>query len=91
MRLCFDDLTLGTTWLTQGRTLLECDLAGFVNLSWSTKDLLADQHQRECNVICERPVLAMMLTVFAEEFALSLMNRIGLAFLNVNVDARRQI
>ncbi len=56
----FEDLALGTTWSTQGRTLLESDLAAYVNLTWFTEDLFTDRHRREGNAIGGRPVPALL-------------------------------
>lgn len=88
---CFEDLTLGTTWSTQGRTLLESDLGAYVNLTWFTEDLFTDQHQKAGNAIPGRPVPALMVMAFAEGLVLPSMDRTGLAFLNVDMDVQRPI
>jgi acyl dehydratase len=87
----FEDLTLGTTWSTQGRTLIESDLAGYVNLTWFTEDLFTDQDRRAGNAIGGRPVPALMVMAFAEGLVLPSMDRTGLAFLNVDMDVKRPI
>jgi acyl dehydratase len=87
----FEDLTLGTTWLSQGRTLVEGDLSNYVNLTWFTEDLFTDQHQRAGNAIAGRPVPALMVMAFAEGLVLHSMDRTGLAFLNVDMDVKQPI
>lgn len=87
----FEDLTLGTAWSTQGRTLLESDLGAYVNLTWFTEDLFTDQHQKAGNAIAGRPVPALMVMAFAEGLVLPSMDRTGLAFLNVDLDVQRPI
>ena len=87
----FEDLTLGTTWLSQGRTLVEGDLGNYVNLTWFTEDRFTDQHQRAGNAIAERPVPDIMVMAFAEGLVLHSMDRTGLAFLNVDMDVKQPI
>jgi hypothetical protein len=87
----FEDLTLGTTWLSQGRTLVEGDLGSYVNLTWFTEDLFTNQHQRGGNAIAGRPVPALMIMAFAEGLVLPSMDRTGLAFLNVEMDVKRPV
>ena len=87
----FEDLALGTTWETQGRTLMEADLGSYVNLTWFTEDLFTDQHRRAGNAIGGRPVPALMVMAFAEGLVLPSMDRTGLAFLNVDMDVRQAI
>jgi len=87
----FEDLTLGTTWTTQGRTLLESDLGAYVNLTWFTEDLFTDQHRKAGNAIAGRPVPALMVMAFAEGLVLPSMDRTGLAFLSVDMEVQRPI
>lgn len=87
----FEDLTLGTTWLSPGRTLVEGDLGSYVNLTWFTEDLFTNQHQRGGNAIAGRPVPALMIMAFAEGLVLPSMDRTGLAFLNVEMDVKRPV
>lgn len=84
----FEDLPLGTSWTTQGRTLIESDLAGYVNLTWFTEDLFTDRHRREGNAIGGKPVPALMVMAFAEGLVMPSMDRTGLAFLNVDMDVK---
>lgn len=84
----FEDLPLGTTWKSPGRTLLESDLGAYVNLTWFTEDLFVNQHERSGNAIEGRPVPAIMVMAFAEGLILPSMERTGLAFLNVDMDVK---
>ena len=87
----FEDLSLGTTWLSQGRTITESDLGTYVNLTWFTEDLFTDQHNRTGNAIGGRPVPALMVMAFSEGLVLHSMDRTGLAFLNVDMDVKSPI
>jgi hypothetical protein len=87
----FEDLPLGTTWESPGRTLLESDLGAYVNLTWFTEDLFTNQHERAGNAIAGRPVPAIMVMAFAEGLILPSMERTGLAFLNVDMDVERSV
>lgn len=89
--LYFEDLVLGTTWHSGGRTLLESDLASYVNLTWFTEDLFTDQHDRSTNAISGRPVPAIMVMAFSEGLVLPSMERTGLAFLHTEMDVKRPI
>jgi len=87
----FEDLPLGTTWESPGRTLVEGDLAAYVNLTWFTEELFTNQSERSGNAIEGRPVPAIMVMAFAEGLILPTMERTGLAFLNVEMDVQRPV
>ena len=89
--LYFEDLALGTTWHSAGRTVLECDLASYVNLTWFTEDLFTDQHDRSTNAIAGRPVPAVMVMAFSEGLVLPSMERTGLAFLHTEMDVKKPV
>jgi acyl dehydratase len=78
----FEDLALGTSWHSAGRTLLEADLAAYVNLSWFTEELFTNLDDRSDNVIGGRPVPALMVMAFAEGLIVPTLERTGLAFLH---------
>lgn len=92
-RLCsglwFEDLAVGTTWHTAGRTLLEADLCAFVNLTWYTEELFTNLHDRSGNAISGRPVPATMIFAMAEGLVLPSIERRGLALLGVEFDIKR--
>ena len=84
--LYFEDLELGTSWRSAGRTLLEPDLATYINLTWFTEDLFTDLHNSGSNAIGGRPVPAVLVMAFAEGLIASTLRRTGLAFLNVDMN-----
>ncbi len=87
--LYYEDLPLGTTWHSAGRTLLESDLAAYVNLTWFTEELFTNQHDQSGNAIGGKPVPASMVFAMAEGLVLPSMERTGLAFLNTDLDVRQ--
>lgn len=91
-RLCrglfFEDLSLGTTWLTAGRTLTETDLVSFINLTWFTEDLFTNQHDTSENAIKGRPVPAGMIFTMSEGLVVPSLERAGLAFLQMEMDVK---
>lgn len=89
--LYFEDLELGTRWHTAGRTILESDLAGYVNLTWFTEELFTNLHDRGDFAIQGRPVPALLAMAMAEGLVLPSMDRTGLAFLHVEMDVKSPI
>ena len=87
--LYFEDLPLGTSWHSAGRTLLEADLAAYVNLTWFTEDLFTNRDDQSGNAIAGRPVPAAMVFAMAEGLVLPSMERTGLAFLHTDLDVKR--
>lgn len=87
--LYYEDLPLGTTWHSAGRTLLESDLAAYVNLTWFTEELFTNQHDQSGNAIGGKPVPASMVFAMAEGLVLPSMERTGLAFLHTDLDVRQ--
>ena len=87
--LYYEDLPLGTTWHSAGRTLLESGLAAYVNLTWFTEELFTNQHDQSGNAIGGKPVPASMVFAMAEGLVLPSMERTGLAFLNTDLDVRQ--
>ena len=87
--LFYEDLELGTRWHSAGRTLLESDLAAYVNLTWFSEELFTNQDGTSANAIEGRPVPASMVFAFAEGLIVGSMERTGLAFLNVDLDVKR--
>lgn len=84
--LFFDDLALGMRWHSPGRTLLEADLAAYINLSWFTEELFTNLHDRADNAIEGRPVPALMVMAFAEGLIVPTLARAGLAFLHTDME-----
>lgn len=86
--LYFEDLCLGTTWHTAGRTLTESDLMSFVNLTWFTEELFTNQHDTSDNAIKGRPVPAGMIFTMSEGLVVPSLERAGLAFLQMSMDVK---
>jgi len=86
--LYFEDCAVGTQWRSAGRTLLESDLATFVNFAWFHEDLFTNLDQRESTAIAGRPVPLAMIFEMAEGLILPSIDGTGLAFLNVDVDVK---
>lgn len=86
--LYFEDLSLGTTWHTAGRTLTESDLMSFVNLTWFTEELFTNQHDTSDNAIKGRPVPAGMIFTMSEGLVVPSLERAGLAFLQMSMDVK---
>jgi acyl dehydratase len=84
---CYQDLKVGMRFRTHRRTIVESDLANFVNLTWLTEELFAveDDSQR---AIKGRPVPGALVYSFAEGLLLPSMQDTGLAFLNATLDVK---
>ena len=86
--LFYDDLALGTTWKTAGRTILESDLSAYIGLSWFHEDLFTNQHDRAGMAIPVRPVPGAMVFAMAEGLVLPSIDGSGLAFLHTDMDIK---
>ena len=82
----FEDLVVGTRWYSAGRTMLEADLAAYINLSWFTEELFTNLADRAGHVIEGRPLPAIMVMAFAEGLIVRTLERTGLAFLHSDMD-----
>ena len=83
----FEDLRVGMRFRTHRRTLLEADLAAFINLSWLTEELFAVEDDAG-RAIKGRAVPAALVYSFAEGLLLPTMQDTGLAFLNATLDVK---
>jgi acyl dehydratase len=79
----FEDLKVGLRFRTHRRTILEADLAAFVNLSWLTEELFAVEEDGK-----KRLVPGALVYSFAEGLLLPTMQDTGLAFLNATLDVK---
>jgi acyl dehydratase len=79
----FDDLKVGMQFRTHRRTILEADLAAFVNLAWLTEELFAVEEEGK-----KRLVPGALVYSFAEGLLLPTMQDTGLAFLNATLDVK---
>ena len=80
---CFEDLKVGMRFRTHRRTILEADLAAFVNLAWLTEELFAVEDEGK-----KRLVPGALVYSFAEGLLLPTMQDTGLAFLNATLDVK---
>jgi acyl dehydratase len=81
--LAFEDLKVGMQLRTHRRTIMEADLAAFINLSWLTEELFAVEEENK-----ERLVPGALVYSFAEGLLLPTMQDTGLAFLNATLDVK---
>ena len=86
--LYFEDCTVGTTWRSAGRTILESDLGTFINFAWFHEDLFTNLHDRTAHAIQGRPVPLAMVFAMSEGLILPSIDGTGLAFLNLELDAK---
>ena len=86
--LYYDDLELGSTFHTGGRTITEAELAAYINLTWFTEELFTNQDDRTDFAIKGRPVPASLVFTFSEGLVLHSMIRTGLAFLHTDLDVK---
>ena len=68
---------------THRRTIMEADLAAFINLSWLTEELFAVEEESK-----KRLVPGALVYSFAEGLLLPTMQDTGLAFLNATLDVK---
>lgn len=81
--LAFEDLKLGMRFRTHRRTILEADLAAFINLAGLTEELFAVAEESK-----PRLVPGALVYSFAEGLLLPTMQDTGLAFLNATLDVK---
>ena len=79
----FEDLKLGMRFRTHRRTILEADLAAFINLAGLTEELFAVAQESK-----RRLVPGALVYSFAEGLLLPTMQDTGLAFLNATLDVK---
>jgi acyl dehydratase len=79
----FEDLRLGFRFRTHRRTVLEADLAAFVNVTGLTEELFTVQEESRKSL-----VPGALVYSFAEGLLLPTMQDTGLAFLNATLDVK---
>jgi acyl dehydratase len=79
----FEDLSVGFKFRTHRRTIMEADLAAFINLTWLTEELFAVEDKGK-----GRLVPGALVYSFAEGLLLPTMQDTGVAFLNATVDVK---
>ena len=85
----WEDLQVGSHWLTQGRTLTEPDLVTWLNLTWLNEPLFTDHHDRADAAIGGRFVPGALVFAFAEGLTLGAVKIRGMAFLRSELDVKR--
>ena len=79
----FEDLKPGFRFRTHRRTIIEADLAAFINLTWLTEELFAVKEEKRGQL-----VPGALVYSFAEGLLLPTMQDTGLAFLNATLDIK---
>ena len=79
----FDELSVGFKFRTHRRTIMEADLAAFINVTWLTEELFAVEEQGK-----GRLVPGALVYSFAEGLLLPTMQDTGVAFLNATLDVK---
>ena len=79
----FEELSLGFKFRTHRRTIMEADLAAFINLTWLTEELFAVEEKDR-----RRLVPGALVYSFAEGLLLPTMQDTGVAFLNATLDVK---
>ena len=88
---CFEDLRVGYRFRTHRRSIIESDVAAFVNLTWLTEELFTVQEgemRDAARAIKGRAVPGALVYAFAEGLLLPTMQDTGLAFLGASIDVK---
>jgi acyl dehydratase len=85
----FEELPVGRTFHTYGRTVTEADLIAFINATGFTEVLFTDtEYLKTGSRIKGRVVPAMQVYALAEGLMVPSMQGTGLAFLNTTIDVK---
>jgi acyl dehydratase len=79
----FEELSVGFKFRTHRRTIMEADLAAFINITWLTEELFAVEEKDR-----GRLVPGALVYSFAEGLLLPTMQDTGVAFLNATLDVK---
>jgi acyl dehydratase len=79
----FEELSVGVKFRTHRRTIMEADLAAFINVTWLTEELFAVEEKDR-----GRLVPGALVYSFAEGLLLPTMQDTGVAFLNATLDVK---
>ena len=88
---CFEDLRVGYRFRTHRRSIIESDVAAFVNLTWLTEELFTvreNETDAAARAIQGRAVPGALVYSFAEGLLLPTMQDTGLAFLGASIDVK---
>lgn len=84
----WDDMAVGTRFVTRRRTVTETDLVNFVNLSWLNEELFANAGDRSHLPIQGRVVPGALVYTFAEGLSAPSFQVAGMAFLGMTLDIK---
>lgn len=84
----WDDMGVGTRFVSRRRTVTETDLVNFVNLSWLNEELFANAGDRSHLPIQGRVVPGALVYTFAEGLSAPSFQVAGMAFLGMTLDIR---
>jgi acyl dehydratase len=79
----FEELSVGVKFRTHRRTIVEADLAAFINVTWLTEELFAVEEKDR-----GRLVPGALVYSFAEGLLLPTMQDTGVAFLTATLDVK---
>ena len=87
--LYWEELPLGYTFHTFGRTITEADLVGFIGVTGFNEVLFTDtEYLKTGSQIKGRIVPAMLVYAISEGLVVPLMQGTGLAFFNATLDVK---
>ncbi len=88
----WEELPLGFTFTTFGRTITESDLMSFVSATGFNEVLFTDtEYLKTSSVIKGRVVPAMLVYALSEGLVIPLMQGTGLAFFNATIDVKAPV
>lgn len=85
----YEDMPIGFSFHTKGRTITEGDLNAYINLTWFTEELFVNTHDTDNRSLSGRVVPAGMIYCFAEGLIHPSMEVTGQAFLGMSLDVKR--
>jgi len=87
----FEEMEVGFSFHTKGRTITEADLNAYINLTWFTEELFVNTHDTDNRSITGRVVPAGMIYCFSEGLIHPSMEVTGQAFLNMHLDVKQSV
>jgi len=85
----WQDMTVGRSFKTRGRTITETDLSGFVSLSWLNEQLFTNsEYMAAQEAYTGQLAPGGMLYLFAEGLAAPTMEGTGMAFLGMELEVK---
>lgn len=90
--LYWEDLTMGYSFRTFGRTITESDMIGFISVTGFNEVLFTDaEYVKTGSVIKGRVVPAMLVYALSEGLVIPLIQGTGLAFFNATIDVKAPV